>query len=265
MGFAAWMFDYDNDGDMDILASNFARPEEDVVANLSSLQELREGYQPSALYKNDGTGSFTNIGDSVGFQPASIMGAQFIDFELDGDLDVVLGPGSHPLSHMQPLLFYRNDGNDRFTNLTNFRDPHFYGKFHGAAFADIDRDGDSDLFVNNGGVLLSDRWRDLFLENTTTGANWVHLRLVGTESNRSAVGAKVSMVQDGRVLLQDVRAGQGFSSTNSPYLIFGLGSSEETGPVQITWPNGQVQELPSLGANQAIVVTEGEETLRRVY
>ncbi|MEC7241291.1 MAG: CRTAC1 family protein [Myxococcota bacterium] len=265
MGFAAWMFDYDNDGDMDILASNFARPEEDVVANLSTLQELREGYQPTALYKNDGSGQFTNIGETAGFQPASIMGAQFIDFELDGDLDVVLGPGSHPLSHMQPLLFYRNDGEDRFTNLTNFRDPHFYGKFHGTAFADIDRDGDSDLFVNNGGVLLSDRWRDLFLENTTTGSNWVHLRLVGTDSNRSAIGDRVSMTQGERTLLQDVRAGQGFSSTNSPYLIFGLGRSEETGPVRISWPSGRVQELPSLGANQAIVVTEGQEALRRVY
>ena len=265
MGFAAWMFDYDNDGDMDILASNFARPEEDVVANLSEFQEVKEGFQPAALYKNDGTGHFRNIAKEAGFQPASIMGAQFVDFELDGDLDVVLGPGSHPLSHMQPLMFYRNDGADRFTNVTNFRDPHFYGKFHGMAFADVDRDGDPDLFVNNGGVLLSDRWRDLFLENTTTDTNWLHVRLQGTESNRSAIGARVRVSVGDRVLMQDVRAGQGFSSTNSPYLIFGLGSEEATGSIQITWPNGLEQELPSLVANQALVVTEGESELRRVY
>jgi hypothetical protein len=265
MGFAAWMFDYDNDGDMDILATNFARPEEEVVRHLQVPMPFEMGFQPSALYKNDGTGNFENIGESAGFQPASIMGAQFVDFELDGDLDVVLGPGSHPLQHMQPLGFYRNDGNDHFTNITDFTNPAFYGKFHGTAFADIDRDGDADLFVNNGGVMLSDRWRDLFLENTTTGVNWLHIRPVGSTSNRSAIGAKIQVQVGDRTLTQDVRAGQGFSSTNSPYLIFGLGQASATGPIRITWPTGEVQTLPAMQANQALIVTEGESALRRVY
>jgi len=265
MGFAAWMFDYDNDGDMDIFATNFARPEQDVIKNLQNPMPFEKGFYPSSLYKNDGTGHFVNVGEEAGFQPASIMGAQFIDFELDGDLDVVLGPGSHPLQHMQPLLFYRNDGNDRFTNITDFSNPYFYGKFHGTAFADIDRDGDPDLFVNNGGVMLSDRWRDLFLENTTTDANWLHIRPVGKTSNKSAIGAKVQVQVGERTLYQDVRAGQGFSSTNSPYLIFGLGKEKASGPIQITWPSGETQTVPALEANQALVVTEGEDTLRRVY
>jgi hypothetical protein len=134
-----------------------------------------------------------------------------------------------------------------------------------SAFADIDRDGDPDLFVNNGGVMLSDRWRDLFLENTTTGANWLHIRPVGKTSNRSAIGTKIQVQVGDRSLYQDVRAGQGFSSTNSPYLIFGLGTAEATGPIQITWPSGEIQMLPALVANQAIVVTEGDDSLRRVY
>lgn len=265
MGFAAWMFDYDNDGDMDILATNFARPENTVVTHLQKPVKYGQGFQPSALYKNDGSGHFENIGEKAGFQPASIMGAQFVDFELDGDLDVVLGPGSHPLQHMQPLFFYRNDGNDRFTNITQFRNPNFYGKFHGTAFADVDRDGDPDLFVNNGGVMLSDRWRDLFLENTTEGAHWLHLRPMGSTSNRSAIGTRVAVKVGEKTLYQDVRAGQGFSSTNSPYLIFGLGSAKATGPIEITWPSGEQQTLPALAADQAIIVTEGSDTLRRVY
>jgi hypothetical protein len=166
---------------------------------------------------------------------------------------------------MQPLGFYRNDGNDHFTNITDFTNPAFYGKFHGTAFADIDRDGDADLFVNNGGVMLSDRWRDLFLENTTTGVNWLHIRPVGSTSNRSAIGAKIQVQVGDRTLHQDVRAGQGFSSTNSPYLIFGLGQASATGPIQITWPTGEVQILPAMQANQALIVTEGESALRRVY
>jgi hypothetical protein len=265
MGFGSWMFDYDNDGDLDIMAANFARPEEIVVQGLLEQQEIREGYQRSPLYKNDGTGHFTNVADSAGFQPASFMGAQYIDLELDGDLDVILGPGSHPLQHMQPIFIYRNDGNDQFTNIAPIWDPDFYGKFHGIAFADVDRDGDPDLYLNNGGVMLSDRWRDLFLENTATGNNWVHLGFEGVTSNRDAIGTKVTIEMEGRVLRQDVRAGQGSSSTNSPYLIFGLGQAEATGAITVRWPDGTEQVIPPLAANQALIVTEGSDEYRRVY
>ena len=265
MGFGSWMFDYDNDGDLDIMAANFARPEDVVIQGLQEELELREGYQRSPLYKNDGTGHFTNVSDSAGFQPASFMGAQYIDLELDGDLDVVLGPGSHPLQHMQPIFIYRNDGNDQFTNIAPVYDPDLYGKFHGTAFADVDRDGDPDLYLNNGGVMLSDRWIDVFLENTTEGNNWIHLGFEGTTSNRSAIGTKVTIEMEGRVLRQDVRAGTGFSSTNSPYLIFGLAQAEATGPITIRWPDGSVQTVPSLAANQAVVITEGSDEYRRIY
>ena len=132
-----------------------------------------------------------------------------MDIDLDGDLDMIFGPGSHPLENMQPLFVYRNYGGDRFTNITPADDPRYYGKLHGMAFADVDRDGDADLYVNNGGVLLSDRWRDLFLENKTEGAHWLHLKLEGTKSNRSAIGARVQVHVGDRVLMQEVAAGQG--------------------------------------------------------
>lgn len=269
-GFAAWMFDYDNDGDLDILASNFARPEEQVIEGLQKKLPHTKAYTPSALYKNDGQGRFSNVAEAAGFLPAGVMGAQFIDFELDGDLDVVLGPGSHPLPDMQPLLFYRNDGGDRFALITPLDEPRYFGKFHGMAFADVDRDGDPDLYVNNGGVLLSDRWRDLFLENRTLtpdggDASWLHLLLVGTKSNRGAVGARVRVHAAGRVMTQEVAAPQGFSSTNSPYLIFGLTPADRADRIEIRWPSGATQRLGPVAADQALVVTEGSDALRRVY
>jgi hypothetical protein len=265
MGFGSWMFDYDNDGDMDILASNFGQDEQKIIKGLMAEFPHEKDYVASALYKNDGSGHFVNVADIAGFVPTSIMGAHYLDLELDGDLDIVLGSGSHPLHTMQPVFFYRNDGEDRFTNITPMSDPDFYGKFHGMAFADYDHDGDPDFYLNNGGVLLSDRFRDLFLENTTEGQHWLHIRLIGTESNREGVGARVEVQVGDRSLHQQRTAGQGFSSTSTPYLIFGLAEDEATGPVTIRWPSGKVQTLPPLAADQAIEVTEGSDELRRVY
>jgi hypothetical protein len=206
-----------------------------------------------------------NIGQEAGFVPSSVMGAQFIDFDLDGDFDVILGPGNHPLPGMQPLFVYRNDGGNSFTNVTPLDNPIFYGKFHGMAFADLDRDGDPDLFVNNGGVLLSDRWRDMILENQTKGKTWLHIKLEGVKSNRSAIGARVKVYVQDRVLTQEVASGQGFSSTNTPYMIFGLGDAKQVDKLEILWPSGLKQELSGLAANQAFSLKEGAKEPIQVY
>ena len=188
-----------------------------------------------------------------------------MDMDLDGDLDVFLGPGSHPLRDMQPLFVYRNNGNDTFTNVTPHNDPLYVGKFHGMAFADMDRDGDPDMLVNNGGIQLNDRFRDLVLENQTEGKNWLHLKLKGKSANSSAIGARITVEYGGKKLLQEVSAGEGFSSTNTPYLVFGLGEAIQADKVRIEWMSGVVQHLGSVAANQALFVEEGTKTPVRVY
>ena len=274
-GFGTWMFDYDNDGDLDILAAVFADLTADFMGGFGAFppEHLREEHPdegifiPSLLYQNDGEGYFEEIGKEAGFMTLPVMGAQFIDMELDGDPDVILGPGSHPLHNMQPLFVYRNDGDDHFTNVVPYStSPHLWGKNHGLAFADVDRDGDPDLYVNNGGVMLSDHWRDVFLENTTTGKHWLHVGVVGTASNKSAIGARITVTAGGgRKLMAEKAAGQGFGGTNSPYLIFGLDTVDWVEGIEIRWPNGETQAVGPLEADQAIIVTEGSGTLRRIY
>jgi hypothetical protein len=264
-GFSTWMFDFDNDGDLDIMASNFMEGDKAVLDGYRVKRSWEGTYMGPALYKNDGKGNFKNIAEAAGFVPASIMGAQFIDFDLDGDMDVILGPGSHPLQDMQPLFIYQNEGNDRFINITPLDNPLYFGKFHGVAFADFDRDGDPDLYVNNGGITLSDRWRDLVLENKTEGQNWVHIRLEGTTANRSGVGARLLGEFGGKKLLQEVSAGEGFSSTNTPYLVFGLGVAKTMEKLTIHWPGGEPQVLENLAANQALLIKQGDATPRRIY
>jgi len=265
-GFATWMFDYDNDGDLDIFASNFVEGDLAVLDGYITEREwVGTLYGGPALYKNDGKGFFKNIGKSAGFVPASVMGAQFVDMDLDGDQDVFLGPGSHPLRDMQPLFVYRNNGDDTFTNVTPHDDPRYVGKFHGMAFADMDRDGDPDMIVNNGGIQLNDRFRDLVLENQTTGKQWIHIRLKGTKSNAGGIGARVTVEYGGKQLLQEVSAGEGFSSTNTPYLVFGLNDATQADSVRIEWMSGKVQTLGPIAANQGVIIEEGKETPTRIY
>jgi hypothetical protein len=265
-GFATWMFDYDNDGDLDILATNFVEGELEVLEGFQKAQAWQGAlYGGPALYKNDGTGHFKNIGDTAGFVPASIMGAQFVDMDLDGDQDVILGPGSHPVWNAQPLFVYRNNGDDSFTNITPLDVPEYFGKFHGMAFADFDRDGDPDVIVNNGGIHLNDRFRDLVLENTTTDQNWLHVKLVGTKANSGGVGSRIVARFGDTQLLQEVSAGEGFSSTNTPYLIFGLGSATQVDSLTVDWIGGEPQDLGSVAANQALLITQGDATPKRVY
>ena len=272
MGFGTWMFDYDNDGDLDILASQYANITGKFRGGFSRfpIEHFNKpvadqgAFRPSVLFKNDGQGNFHLVEDT-GMISSSVMGAQFVDLELDGDLDVLLGPGSHSLKNMQPLFVYRNDGNDKFTNITPLDDPRYFGKLHGMAFADVDRDGDPDLYVNNGGVMLSDHWRDLFLENTIEGKRWLHVGLEGTKSNRSGIGARVFVKVGNRTLLQQMTSGEGFGGTNSQYLIFGLDQVEAVTDVEIHWPSGLKQKLGPLKADQAIIVTEGKASLRRIY
>jgi hypothetical protein len=273
MGFGTWMFDYDNDGDLDILATNFANITGKFRGGFSRFPiehftkpvPNQGAFRPSALFKNKGDGTFEDVTAKSGIVSSSVMGAQFVDLDLDGDLDILLGPGSHPLKNMQPLFVYRNDGDDRFTNITPLSDPRYFGKLHGIAFADVDRDGDPDLYINNGGVMLSDHWRDMFLENTITGRNWLHIGLKGTKSNTSAIGARVFIRVGKKRWLQQMTAGEGFGATNSNYLIFGLNQAKHVDEVEIHWPSGGVQKLPALSANQAIIVKEGSSILRRVY
>ena len=265
-GFATWMFDYDNDGDLDILATNFVEGELAVLEGFQTAQEWEGAlYGGPALYKNDGTGHFENVGAKAGFVPASIMGAQFIDMDLDGDQDVILGPGSHPIWNAQPLFVYRNNGDDSFTNITPLDAPEYFGKFHGMAYADFDRDGDPDVIVNNGGIHLNDRFRDLVLENKTKDRNWLHVKLVGTKANSGAVGSKVIARYGDKQLLQEVSAGEGFSSTNTPVLIFGLAKAPQVDSLTVEWVGGESETYGPFAPNQAIQITQGQKTPARLY
>ncbi len=242
--------DFDNDGDDDI-----------VIANLTG-----EG---STLYENDGTGSFQDVAAATGLRTQTLaytgFGTAWFDADNDGWLDILTANGAvetiqalaaagdpFPLHQRKQLL--RNTGMRRFQDVTASAGVAFVASEvgRGAAFGDVDNDGDVDVVVaNNNGRMR------LLLNNQTAGNHWLGVRAVG-HSGRDMLGAMVGVVlADGSVRWRRVRADGSYGSANDPRLVFGLGASGQPARIQVRWPGGGKDEWPLAVVNRWVVVQEG--------
>lgn len=218
------------------------------------------------LYINDGKGMFRDITlkAGVGVETRRVgWGTGIYDFDHDGLPDIFIGTGcvypeteaalpAYPYK-TRPMLF-RNLGDARFEWLEEEAGPAMLEKHsvRGAAFGDLDNDGDIDIVLWNRNEPPSLLRNDLQAE----GRNWVQLRLVGTKSNRAAIGARAVLEYGGKKQARAVLSQASFYSANDPRLHFGLGSAT-TARVTIHWPSGleEVFELP--GVNTFVTLKEG--------
>ncbi|MAB81570.1 MAG: hypothetical protein CMJ89_19695 [Planctomycetes bacterium] len=271
--FACWFWDYDNDGTLDLYVASYHQlgPED----NQDSGEGLRLfpavasflGYEHDAeharLYRGDGRGGFADVSLDLGLDDVTLtMGSNFGDLDNDGWLDFYLGTGYPYFDGLMPNLMYRNDGGHRFTDVTI---PGGFGhlqKGHGVVFADLDRDGDQDVFEQMGGGFYADAFGNVLFENPGVEGHWLKLRLQGTTSNRSAVGAHVRVVvgkqKDERSIYRTVGTGGSFGS-NPLELHIGLGSAERVERIEIRWPGrAEKQVFRDLPADSVVRITEGD-------
>jgi hypothetical protein len=192
-------------------------------------------------------------------------GAGFFDFDNDAWPDLLLVNG-HVFPEVESLdtdiryrdqaILYRNQHDGTFADLSDQAGPGILEKHaaRGAAFGDYDNDGRVDVLINNQNepptLLKLTAGQTGGGGQTSGGGNWVLLKLEGTRSNRSAIGAKVELTAAGRTQIQEVRSGGSYLSQGDLRLHFGLGQVERTGPVTITWPNGEKQTIEPLAANR---------------
>jgi len=150
-----------------------------------------------------------------------------------------------------------NDGSGDFTPAADFGLEWRYSS--GLAVGDYDDDGFPDAVFTTSRSFLIPGW-PLLLRNQGNENHWLKLRPVGTSSNRDAVGARVFVTSGGKTQLKEVTAGTSFLSTNSPWLLFGLGPTADRATVVVRWPTGRMESFGAFDADQTIRVREGAGT-----
>jgi hypothetical protein len=232
--------DFNTDGTLDILKTHFT---EDTPA----------------LYQNDGKGNFRDvtIQSGLGVETRFVCwGTGIYDLDNDGLPDIFFTTGNvYPEvpPYKTPGVVYRNLGGGKFEELMEQAGPGITETHcgRGVAFGDFDNDGDLDILIINVNEPPS------LLRNDMTGDNhWLKVLLEGTKSNRRAIGATVIAGYGGRRQAQAVMAQTSYLSVNDRRLHFGLGKAE-TADLEIRWPNGAVEKIAGVGADQLVVIREG--------
>jgi len=243
--------DFNNDGRIDL----FVCDDEDV----------------NRLHRNDGDGLWPNIAQEVGLHDSKPGDESFDasctavwgDYDNDGDLDLFVSSMGGLFDQRSENHLYRNDNVNGFVEVSEQTEINFNPgqTYYAAAFGDIDNDGDLDLYVSAGPAEIDPGVGgniDLLFENTIgTNNNWLEFRLEGVQSNRSAVGARVTCFTDTLMQLREVQSGSGYNSFNPLVQHFGFGQRTIVDSVIIRWPSGIIDRMFEVPMNQIINVLEG--------
>ncbi len=240
--------DFDNDGDEDLYMTHLPA----------------EG---NNLYVNDGTGLFEDASARSGLGPASLgysgFGTAWFDFDNDGWLEVLAVNGAieaikgrldETFPYSERSRLFRNLGDGRFVDVTEQAGAAFSRSDvgRGAAFGDIDNDGDIDVLVGN----LHSPAR-LLVNNTGNRRHWAGLRLLGAQG-RDALGARVEIVgSNGSSYWRRARSDGSYASANDPRVLVGLGDAAGAPKVRVRWPSGAVEEWPNVAIDAWSTLTEG--------
>lgn len=235
-GMGIGLGDYDHDADLDLYVTNI--------------------FDGNILYRNDGDGTYTDVASITGTSSFRVgWGCAFLDCDNDGWEDLyVVNFGMNGNSANQDRL-YRNLGNSNFQDIAPAAGITLSEDGFGMATGDLDGDGRMDVLISQGEAPVR-----LWMCEGSVG-NHFELELVGTASNRDAVGSKVSVFADGQRQFFEVRAGESYLSSHTPFLEVGLGSATAADSVRVVWPTGESETWTDLAAGQRHVLTEGASSV----
>ena len=258
--FPSWFCDVNQDGRLDLFVSAYAGGIADLAASMLGKPFDQEATLPR-LYVNQEGNRFEEQAAAMGLtQPTHPMGSNFSDVDNDGFPDFYFGTGWPEFHELMPNVFYRNTGGTKYDDVTNSAGVGHLQKGHAVTMADFDSDGDVDIFEQMGGFVPGDKFYDVLFQNPGSDQNWVKLKLVGTQSNRAAIGARIRVVvtEDGtsRSIYRWVNSGGTFGANPFEQHI-GLGAAKQIEKIEVFWPKtGETTVLDSPKVNQRLLVHE---------
>jgi hypothetical protein len=240
--------DYDNDGLLDLYVTSY----QNQYANL--YRNLGEGiFEDVTMITGGGAGTYSNV----------TWGTGFVDFDNDGDRDIFVAIGhlQDNIESWEPKTTYyarnvllMNTGDGKFVNVSEESGDGMKVKLssRGAAFDDLDNDGDIDV------VVLNLRREATILRNDSAGKNhWIQVCLRGTKTNRDGVGARVKVTAGELVLFDEVHSGRGYQGHHGMRLHFGLGKNEKVDSIEVRWIGGGVDVFKDIAVDKLLTLTEG--------
>jgi hypothetical protein len=262
--FPTWFWDYDNDGWPDIFICGYEfNGSQAKEAAADALGKPIQNGNMMYLYRNNHHGGFTNVSRETGLdRPGFSMGSNFGDIDNDGWLDMYLGTGNPDYRSLIPNKMFKNINGKRFADVTTSARVGNLQKGHGVSFADLDNDGDQDIFTEIGGAYPGDAYFNSFYVNPgQNNNNWIGILLEGVKANRSAIGAEieVSFMEDGinRTVYRDVNSGGSFGASPLRKEI-GIGKASVIDEMIIRWPgSGNVQVFKNIKPGQFLKIKEG--------
>jgi hypothetical protein len=266
--FPTWFWDYDNDGWLDILVCGYEFTQSLSYYAAAEAIQLPVGNAGKVfLFRNKRDGTFEEVSAKVGLNKiAFAMGANFGDIDNDGYLDFYLGTGNPQLKSAVPNKMFKSINGVRFVDVTTSARVGNLQKGHAVSFADLDNDGNEDIYIKMGGAYTGDAYENsLYLNPGQNKNHWVNLSMLGTISNKAAIGAKIKVTfkdrNAERSVFREVNSGGSFGANPLSQHI-GLGSATSIKNIEVTWPvTGKVQVFENPPIDLTIKIKEGDSKL----
>ena len=274
--FPTWFWDFNNDGWLDIFVADYNL--DSYISQDSDSNQLSEVInniitnKPSSsspkLFLNNANGTFTDVTNKMELnKPLFAMGVNFGDIDNDGFLDMYIGTGDPDFKTLIPNRMFRNNKGQFFQDVTTSAGVGHLQKGHAVSFADIDNDGDQDIYAVIGGAFSGDFYPNVFFENSGNSNNWITLKLEGSQSNKSAFGARVELIMENDEIEHSIHrvVGTGGSfGANSLQLEIGLGKFDNIKTINILWPSGISNQYSNVNVNQIIKIVESNNKIHKV-
>lgn len=264
--FPVWFWDYNNNGWLDLFVSGYYATVGDVANEY--LGRPHQAELPR-LYHNNGDGTFTNVTRKVGLDKILYtMGSNYGDLDNDGYSDFYVGTGNPDLRTIIPNRMFRNNEGNEFQEVTASGGFGHLQKGHGVSFADLNNNGNQDIFTVIGGAFEADVYMNALFNNPGHDNNWITLLFKGVESNRSGIGTRIKIdvnTPDGlREIHKIVSTGGSFGSSSLQQEI-GLGDATSINRIEIYWPaSRKKQKFENIEMNRFYQVIESMDQLVKI-